>query len=178
VGAALAGAVGVVDGLGLGVAGGLGVVGLAGIVGVAVMVEVAGELVGHVPVAAIGRPDCGVGHDLGIRIGGDVALVAIETPRRSLVAVPCITVNRGDDPVFGDLTDDLERAVIALFEVLADHQSDQLGRLDHLRGQLPSLEHGQQRQPVGREPIDHRGPRPGVVPITDRLARTRVVVLA
>src|SRR4029077_15867629 len=60
------------------------------------------QVFGWVGVAAVGGGDRGGGDDLRIRIGGEVALVAVEPARGGLVSVPRLRVYRGDHPILGD----------------------------------------------------------------------------
>lgn len=58
------------------------------------------------------------------------------------MAVTGIRINGGDHPVTGDLAGDAEPAVVAFFEVLADHGRQQFGRFDHPRAEAPAVDNG------------------------------------
>src|SRR5215216_910651 len=140
--------------------------------------EILDELVGDAGVAGVARRDLGAGDDLAVRIQADVAFVAIEAARRSLVAVTGLRVDGGDHPVLGHPPGDPQGAVVALLQVLADHGGQQLRRLAQFGAQLTALQHHQTRQRVAGPGVDQRLTGIGIVPVDLRLGCGGVVVTA
>jgi hypothetical protein len=66
-----------------------------------------------------------------VRIGRDVALVAVEAVRGRLVPVAGLGVDGGDDSIRRGALEDPKAAVVGLLDVLAGHGGQQLSRLGH-----------------------------------------------
>jgi len=60
------------------------------------------DALGGLAVGGVAGGEVGVGDDLGVRVGGDVAFVPVEPACGGLVPVPGLGVDGGDDPVLGD----------------------------------------------------------------------------
>ena len=112
-----------------------------------VVEEVVDEVVGDGRVTGVAGRDGRVGDDLAVGIDRDVTLVAVEAAGRGLVAVTGVGIDGGDDPVLGDLAGDAEPAVVAVFEVLADHRRQQLGGLGRPRVELAASSTPRHAQP-------------------------------
>ena len=100
--------------------------------------------VGDGGIAGVAGGDDRVGDDLAVGIDRGVALVAVEAADLGLVAVPGLGIDGGDDPVLGHLAGDAEHAVVAGFEVLADHRRQQLDGFGHLDVKLTAFDHFEQ----------------------------------
>jgi len=73
----------------------------------------------------------------------DVGLVPVEGPGLAVMPVPCLSVDRGDDPVLGDLAGDREDPVLTLHNVLPGDQREQLRLVGHHRPERLSFQQGQ-----------------------------------
>ena len=129
-------------------------------------------------VAAGGRAHLGRSDDLRVRIGRDVALIAVEAMRSGLVPVAGLGVHGGDDPIRCGPLEDPKAPVRRLLDVLAGHRGQQRRRLGHPRIQpfAPQGKVGPAGIPDQR--VHQRLTGRPIGPVTGRLARRPVVVLA
>jgi len=139
--------------------------------------QVGQQRLGHRRIPTIGGADLGGGDDLGVGIGGDVALVAVIAARAGLVAVAGLRVDQRQHPIRGDALGDDEAAVGGLLDILADHGRQQLGRLGGVWAELDAAQ-GVQRPVAIPEQRVHQLLAGGlIVPVADRLAGLLVVVV-
>ena len=129
-------------------------------------------------VAAGGRADLGGADDLGVGVDRDMGLVAVKAVGGGLVPVAGLGIHRGDDPVGRGALEDPEAAVAGLLDVLAGDGGQQRGRLGHpwVQPLAPQGVVG----PVGvaDQRVHQLLPGGPIGPVTGRLARRGVVVLA
>jgi hypothetical protein len=83
-----------------------------------------------------------------------------------------------DHPVGRHAAGDGERAVSTGLDVLADDRGQHITRLGHPVGELAALQHAQRGIGITDQRIHQRLARLGVSPITRRLARRLIVILA
>src|ERR1035441_2325785 len=94
------------------------------------------------------------------------------------VAVTGLDIDRRDDPVARHLLLDAKDPVVALCNVLACDEGEQFGRTDTADRQLFVVDRRQCRQAVAYEVVDEGFSCSPVIPVTRRLAWSRVVVVA
>jgi hypothetical protein len=124
------------------------------------------------------RAHLGGADDLTVGVGRDVRLVAVQAVGGGLVAVACLRVDGGDHPVRRGPVEDPEAPVIGLLDVLAGDRGQQRRGLGH-PGVQPLVPQGVMG-PVGvaDQRVHQLLPRLAVLPVTGRLARRPVVILA
>lgn len=127
---------------------------------------------------SVGRGDDHLVDQLRIRVDRNVGLVAIEAAIMGLMTVAGLRVDRGDHPVGRHSPGDTEHPVVASVDVLAGDDSQQLHGVGRRARQRLGVERLQRRQAVPDQRVDERLLRLGIVPVADRLARTRVIVIA
>ena len=129
-------------------------------------------------VAEVARADHGRGDELGVRIAGDVTLLAAEAVRNGLVAVTGLRVDGRDHPVRRDALGDRTDAVRSLLEVLAEHLEQQRRRLLDRQGELGARERHHEREAVLHARVDELGARLLALPVDLGLGRARLVITA
>ena len=112
------------------------------------------EVTDGVTVGHVGRGDGDFVDEFGVRIDGEVGLVAVEATVARLVAVAGLGVDARDDPVLGDTLDDAKDPVIALLGVLAGDEGQQVGGRYRSGGESFSVDDTEGGHGVAHERID------------------------
>jgi len=145
----------------------------------ALVAEHLGEQLGtDAAIRGVARRDHGGRDDLGVRVDGDVALVAVESTCCRLVSVTCLRVHRGDDAVLGHSARDAKDAVVALFQILSEHCREQLRSLSQRSDEIALVHRPEGGVAIARQLVHELLACRRVVPVACRLAGASVVVVA
>jgi hypothetical protein len=87
-------------------------------------------------------------------------------------------VDHRDHPVRGHPLDNDEPAVGGLLDVLADHRGQQLGGLGDLGAKLPAAQRAKGPVAIAEQRVHQLLAGDRVLPVTDRLTRGHIVVIA
>jgi hypothetical protein len=126
----------------------------------------------------LARADLGLGDDLAVRVDGHMALVAVKAAGVRLVPVAGLGIDHADHPIRGHPLGDHKAAVGPLLDVLADDGGQQLGRLGDLGAELQTTQRPKDPVAIAEQGVDQLLARGRILPVTHRLARGLVVVIA